>query len=350
MVLICGGLRALRAYGRGIGARLTPLQVGVDTQGGTEIVAHSLAPALAEDPETVVISVDMANAFNSIHQAALFTAVQKSTPALLPMVQWAYGDETPLHIVGAPGALLPSYHSVERNRATHRLRFWLRSRCSLCWSGLMQRVGGGGTSSGVNITSKLTPAAGEFRRLCLDDDGARSIGLEPQFPKCGIYVGDEELVAEEAANLWIAHQLNSFIVVGTPLGSAEYVSNALRRRAATVETLLKTLVQLPLSEQSQFLLLRASLQAHMAHLTRTVPSEALASHVHRTDAAVWRGAAAVLDLPPGEGEYVADMECPDKACGMLGRQMMLPLRHGRHWPSRAQSEGAPSCALTSARG
>ena len=133
------GVCALRTYGRGIGACLAPLQVGVGTPGGTETVAHALASALAEDPEAVVFSVDMANAFNSIHRAAIFAAVQQSVPALLPMVQWAYGIETPLHIVGAP-ELLPSCHRVEWDRATPWVRCCLHSRCSLCWSGLMQRV------------------------------------------------------------------------------------------------------------------------------------------------------------------------------------------------------------------
>ena len=55
--------------------------------------------ALAEDPETVVISVDMGNAFNSIQGATNLAAVQQSGPALLPMVQWAYGDETLMHTV-----------------------------------------------------------------------------------------------------------------------------------------------------------------------------------------------------------------------------------------------------------
>ena len=82
---------------------------------------------------------------------------------------------------------------------------------------------------------------------------------------------------------------------------------------------MDTLVQLPLSVQSQFLLLRASLQARVVHLMRTVPREALATHMRRMDAAVWRAAAAVLDLPPGVGEYGADMEGPDKACSTLGR-------------------------------
>ena len=108
----------LRTYGRGIGARLAPLQVGVGTPGGTETVVHALASALPEDPETVVISVDMANASNSIHRAATVAAMQQSAPALLPMVhvQWAYGEETPLHIVWAPEGTPPvmSQHGVRQ--------------------------------------------------------------------------------------------------------------------------------------------------------------------------------------------------------------------------------------------
>ena len=101
------GVCALWTYGRSIGARLAPLQVGVGTPGGTETVAHALASALAEGPETVVISVDMAIGFNSIRRAAMLAAVQQSAPALLPTVPWAYGDERPLHIVGAPECTPP---------------------------------------------------------------------------------------------------------------------------------------------------------------------------------------------------------------------------------------------------
>ena len=108
----------------------------------------------------------------------------------------------------------------------------------------------------MSMVGKLTPAAVAFRRLCVNDDGVRSIGLEPRLPKCGIYSGDKEQVAAEAAKLRIAHKLDGFTAVGTPLGSAGYVSNARGQRAATVDTL----VQLPLSVQSQILLLRASLQ------------------------------------------------------------------------------------------
>ena len=49
----------------------------------------------------------MENAFNSIHWDAMFAAVRQSAPALLAVMQWAYGEEMPLHIVGPPGGTPP---------------------------------------------------------------------------------------------------------------------------------------------------------------------------------------------------------------------------------------------------
>ena len=89
---------------------------------------------------------------------------------------------------------------------------------------------------------------------------------------------------------------------------------------------MEKLVQLLLFVLSQLLLLLASLQARMIYFMRTVPREALSTLMRRVDAAVRRGAAAVLDFPPGVGEYIANREGLDKA--LLGRQRTIPLRHG----------------------
>ena len=34
----------------------------------------------------------------------------------------------------------------------------------------------------VHIVGRVTPATGAFRRLCVDGDGVRSIGLDPRHP------------------------------------------------------------------------------------------------------------------------------------------------------------------------
>lgn len=80
----------------------------VGTLGGKETVAHALASALAELSDKEVISVDRANDFNSIYGGMMFAAQQRSGPALLLMVQWEYGYESPLHIVGSPEGTPPA--------------------------------------------------------------------------------------------------------------------------------------------------------------------------------------------------------------------------------------------------
>ena len=104
---------------------------------------------------------------------------------------------------------------------------------------------------------------------------------------------------------------------------------AMGRHAGTVDTLVEPLVQLPLSAQSQFLFLRASLQACMAHLMRCRGAWAGAGDAHTSHGCCsMAGGGGRARLALGVGEYGADIEGPDQACSTLGRQMTLPMRHG----------------------
>ena len=110
-----GGLRPiavgeawLRLLGRLVASKTSsnfgdasrPLQVGVGVKGGAENIIHSInlvrevAVAQAEqDPLDAsincVLTVDFANAFNTIRRLPIFRALEEGCPSLTPFFYWA---------------------------------------------------------------------------------------------------------------------------------------------------------------------------------------------------------------------------------------------------------------------
>ena len=90
-----------------MGLHLGHQQVGVGTKREVSAVAHAVVTALESNDENIALSIDCENAFNTLYRSAMFAAVRDRMPELLPVVQWAYGAGTPLHVVGAPAGTGP---------------------------------------------------------------------------------------------------------------------------------------------------------------------------------------------------------------------------------------------------
>ena len=70
-------------------------QLGIGIAGGAGNIAHAINAALATDPSnTLVISFDSANAFNTPSRAVLFEEVAANCPRLLPFANLVYGAHT----------------------------------------------------------------------------------------------------------------------------------------------------------------------------------------------------------------------------------------------------------------
>ena len=69
------------------GPSLAPLQLGVGVLDGAEAVGHAAQAALATDLEAALLTVDQANASNTVTRSAVFEAVIEHVPKFLRFMQ-----------------------------------------------------------------------------------------------------------------------------------------------------------------------------------------------------------------------------------------------------------------------
>jgi hypothetical protein len=302
-----------------LGRSLAPLQLAVGVSGGVEALAHAVRSALATDSDAALLTVDMANAFNTVDRSALFEAVQKHVPALLAYVQWSYGAPTDLHIIGAPAGTAPiqSRMGVRQGDTLAMLLF------ALVLQRILERTQAAAPTvavlaiaDDVNLVGKVDALRAAFRALT-GERGVASVGLHVQPRKCALTAGPLAAVAGLAADLGVQHCPDGVTVCGTPIGTDAYIAAALSGRADGIIAQVDKLMALPVGRQAQFTLLRSSLSMRMAHLLRTVAWDRLQPSVARVEDAIMAAAIALFQVP----EVGA-------ASARAVRQLRLPLRHG----------------------
>jgi hypothetical protein len=75
--------------------RFAPLQYGVATPGGCEVVA-GIRAYIEQEPQSLVLQVDLANAFNEVDCVAMFEELRDHFPELVPFVRCFYAEPSRL--------------------------------------------------------------------------------------------------------------------------------------------------------------------------------------------------------------------------------------------------------------
>jgi hypothetical protein len=138
-------------------------------------------------------------------------AVQEHAPCLRPVVPWAYGKPTVLHVLGAPPGTSPilSQCGIRQGNAVGPLLFSL-----VLQKPLQRTLAAVHGTDGVAYIDDVTVVARDIVRPSalrsvmqhLDGvTGVRSVGLQMQRNKCRLYGGSYTRCAELAAELHTPH-------------------------------------------------------------------------------------------------------------------------------------------------
>jgi hypothetical protein len=73
-----------------------PLQYGVATPGGCEAIVAGIRAYIEQEPQSLVLQVDLANAFNEVDRVAMFEELRDHFPELVPFVRCFYAEPSRL--------------------------------------------------------------------------------------------------------------------------------------------------------------------------------------------------------------------------------------------------------------
>ena len=232
---------------------LLPNQLGVGTKGGVEPIVRLVNRALTGSLPTNyqhLVSLDAANAFNTVNRADIVTSLKKHAPTLYRLAKWAYNNSTDL-LIG--DSIIKSAQGVRQGDPLGPLLFSIAIRPLL--TRLTQHLGPDrlviAYLDDMYILSTNNTALGD----CLDFFDKEDASLKLNRRKCTTV--DLDTIKRDG-----------FKLLGTAVGAAEARKAFLQDKVAQVTAKLDELRHLP--HQHALVLLRQCIQQDVRHLQRTL--------------------------------------------------------------------------------
>lgn len=328
-----------------------PHQYALATRAGGEALARSVRVATELQPNLTVLSVDGVGAYDHIARQAILQGIHgdPGLRPLLPFVRQFYASPSEYLWYDAAGTchpihqheggeqgdpLMPGLYAVAVAPAlqeTHRallpgeaLLAYLDDTYILC-APERTRVLYEHLEQALRRHANVTLHQGKTRMW--NASGASPTAWPPAPPDAPpLWVGGPDTPPAE----------QGVTVLGTPIGSHEYILAHLRATRAKHDALLTAIPTLP-SLQASFLLLLYCANPRPNYLLRTVPPEQTLEYAAAHDAAMARCLATLLDRPDGLPATNHARARLSLAHGGLGLRSATHHRHAAYWASWADT-------------
>eukprot|EP00892_Ulva_mutabilis_P001615 jgi/Ulvmu1/11454/UM076_0029.1 len=329
-------LCALRACSE-VGPSLAPLQVGVGISGGAQTMGHALSSAAVGNLDTVILSVDFKNAYNSIHTQSMLDAVHQRAPQLFPYAIWANTSPTQHHVIGAPPGTAPitSTRGVKQGDPLASILFSLTLQPALEAAQATVDPADAALLAYADDCSIRGTGAPIIKAFTTLEEHAHPIGLcIGRAKSAATSIIDRDAAQNVADATGVPLRPHGVTCAGTPIGHTPYVKDYCNRRATTACAKIDRFLSLPLPAQDKFLLLRGSVQLALTHLVRVVAWDSVKDAVQRLQDRVMAAAREIMHHP--QMPTVAE------------EQLRLPLRHGGFGLMDVTEQEADAAYLSSA--
>ncbi len=249
------------------------LQVGAGIPGGSESQLLRIESALEGDPDSVVVALDLSNAFNSVSRTEMLRQVQIHAGPLLPQVAMSYGESSDL-LVDSPGGatIIKSQQGVRQGDAFGPFLFALAIHSVLMAARGIAEANGAIIGAYLDDICVAGPSSAVVLVVHELQQQLERLQLIVNRSKSSVWSLSMGVKRDVASQLGMAVADGGVMILGVPFGCDQFVQEV---SVLTVRRLLSILSELKLLSNRflSFLLLRWCVASSATSLLRGVRAD-----------------------------------------------------------------------------